>query len=115
MKIIDRPPEQAKHAVELARRYSNRPELLNPLVRTLDKIHSTTLSDKDDLVVVEGKQARVLTVNDRLTPSDIQTLIDSYRAGATSKKLAERYNFSQTTIKRVLREHGVRKYPRQSA
>jgi transcriptional regulator of aromatic amino acid metabolism len=100
--------------VELARRYSNRPELLNPLVRTLDKIHNGTPSDDVDLAVVEGRQARVPTVNDRLTPADIQILIDSYMAGATSKKLAEEYGFSGTTIKRILREHGIRKYPRSA-
>ena len=66
----------------------------------LGKIHNTE-PDNEDLVVAERKRARVLPVSDRLTPSDIQTLIDSYLAGATSKSLAEQYGFSTTTTKRI--------------
>jgi transcriptional regulator of aromatic amino acid metabolism len=75
----------------------------------LDKIKNGVPDTDDDLVSVSGNQPGVWRVTDRLSPSDIQVLVESYRTGSTAKVLAERYSVSTTTVKRLLREHGVRK------
>ena len=96
--------------VELCRRYSNRPDLLGPLVRTWQKINQDApAGDDSDLAPVPGKEACVWRVADRLSLSDVQTMIGSYRSGSTARFLSERYGVSTSTIKRLLREHGVRK------
>jgi hypothetical protein len=96
--------------VELCRRYSNRPDLLDPLVSVLKKIKNGVLRDDEpDLASVCGNEAGVWRITDRLSPSDIGTLIESYLAGSTARLLAERYSVSMTTVKRLLRDNGVRK------
>ena len=96
--------------VELLRRYSNRPELLGPLVSALEKIKSgVPHDDEPDLAPVRSNEAGVWRVADRLSPSDVSALIKSYQAGSTARLLAERYSVSTATVKRLLREHGVRK------
>ncbi|MDQ4032899.1 MAG: hypothetical protein M3332_11765 [Actinomycetota bacterium] len=82
-------------------------ELLNPLVTVLEKIKNGTPDTKPDLPPVRGNEPDVWRVTDRLSPSDIGTLIESYQAGSTAQLLAERYSISTTTVKRLLREHGV--------
>jgi DNA invertase Pin-like site-specific DNA recombinase len=95
--------------VELCRRYSNCPDLLNPLVSVLEKIKNGTPGTESVLVPVYGKEPGVWRVADRLSPADVGTLIESYRAGSTARLLAERYSVSTATVKRLLRDHGVRK------
>ncbi len=96
--------------MELLHRYSNRPDLLNPLVSVLEKIKNGTLDeDEPNLAPVRGNEAGVWRVVDRLSPSDVLTLIESYQAGSTARLLAEQYSVSTATVKRLLREHGVRK------
>jgi hypothetical protein len=95
--------------VELCRRYSNRPDLLNPLVSVLNKIKSDTPDNEPDVAYVRGNEPGVWRITDRLAPSDVDILIKSYQAGSTARLLAERYSVSTATVKRLLREHGVRK------
>jgi len=96
--------------VELCRRYSNRPDLLNPLVSVLEKIKKgVPHDDEPDPAPVRGNEPGVWRVADRLAPSDVDTLIKSYQAGSTARVLAERYNVSTATVKSLLRDHSVRK------
>lgn len=96
--------------VELTRRYSNHPDLLNPLVRVLAKIRSDAEDGgQPDLGAVHGKQPDIWRIADRLTDQDVATLLDAYRAGTPTRVLAARYGISPTSIKRLLREHGVRR------
>ncbi|MGH8542045.1 MAG: resolvase [Gammaproteobacteria bacterium] len=96
--------------VELCSRYSNHPELLNPLVSVMAKIKSGTGDGApSDLGVVQGMQAGVWRVFDRLTKQDVAALLDAYRTGTPSRVLAARYGIGTTTVKRLLREHEVRR------
>ena len=95
--------------VELCRRYSNRQDLVNPLVNVLEKIKNGAPDPRDDLVPVNGTQPGVWRITDRLSPSDIESLVESYRSGSTMNAVAERYGVSVATVKRLAREHGVRK------
>ncbi|WP_414940139.1 resolvase [Amycolatopsis sp. cmx-11-51] len=102
--------------MELCRRYSNRQDLVNPLVNVLNKIQNGSSDANDDLVTVNGTQSDVWRIADRLSPSDIESLVESYRTGGTLKAVAERYGVSVATVKRLAREHGVRKQrPRSQA
>lgn len=96
--------------VELARRYSNRPELLNPLVRVMSMIHTepsdTTHHDRPS---VEGANVVPWRISDRFAAHDIDVLIAAYRSGQTAPALAKRYDIGLTSVKRLLRDRGVRK------
>lgn len=72
--------------VELCRRYSNRPDLLNSLVSVLEKIENGVPNeDESDLASVRGNEPGVWRVIDRLSPSDVGTLVESYPAGSTAR------------------------------
>jgi DNA-directed RNA polymerase specialized sigma24 family protein len=51
---------------------------------------------------------RVSRVSDRLTDEQQQAIIASFQAGTSKQTLAERYGTSISSVKRLLREHGVR-------
>jgi hypothetical protein len=95
--------------VELLRRYSNRPELVGPLVSVMEKINNST-SDCNEIVTnVNGRTASPHYIRTVLTDDQITEIIASYKAGTTAKILAERHGVHYTTIKKKLRMHGVRR------
>jgi transposase-like protein len=46
---------------------------------------------------------------DRFSPEDLQTMIDLYRSGTTARQVAEKFEVSERSIKRLLHRHGVRR------
>jgi len=60
---------------------------------------------------------RVSRVSDRLTEAEQQAIIEGFQAGTSKQKLAERYGISMSSIKQLLREHGVRgeRWPQDTA
>lgn len=60
-------------------------------------------------LALEGSPVRVRPTGASLTVSDQAELIDAFVAGATTVTLAGRYGVSRSTVKTVLREHGVRR------
>lgn len=97
--------------VGLVRSYSNRSDALhdlNEITRQLRQAEREKGSDKRRSVASESTPS-LWRLRDRLTERAVETLIDSYRAGVPSRELAVRYGFSQTAIKRLLRERGVRR------
>ncbi|KDA40989.1 hypothetical protein BMG523Draft_04186 [Frankia sp. BMG5.23] len=56
-----------------------------------------------------GRRPTVRKVTERLSPADIQALIDLYRAGTTAQALAEKFSIGPTSVKVLLRERGVRR------
>ena len=95
--------------VELLRRYSNRPDLLEPLVEVVRRIEANDQTDEPGLaephVVTDGRWS----LAGSLTSDDLRALIEEYRAGVTARELAERFSVCHSTIKRLLRLNGVRK------
>lgn len=88
--------------VEVLRRYSNRDDLLKPLVSVLERIEAGDCED------VPGVQANGSTepwrVTDRLTEAERTTLVAEARAGTTTRnELAVRYGISLSSVKRLLR------------
>lgn len=48
-------------------------------------------------------------LRDRFSSEDLQVMIDLYRSGATAKAVAEKFGVSLRSVKRLLRQHGVRR------
>ncbi|MGH3937397.1 MAG: helix-turn-helix domain-containing protein [Pseudonocardiaceae bacterium] len=48
-------------------------------------------------------------LRDRFSSEDLQSMIDLYRSGTTASQVAERFKVSERSIKRLLRQHGVRR------
>jgi len=48
-------------------------------------------------------------VRDRLDDAGVRRLISAYRDGATTRQLAEQFSIGMTSVKRLLREHQVRR------
>ena len=104
--------------MELLRRYSNRDDLLKPLVSVLERITEEPPSKEEEaqLVSPDRPTLRAWQVSDRLSPTVIKTLVASYLAGSTIRVLAEQYGISTTSVKRLLRKHRARKQrPRRAA
>jgi transposase len=51
----------------------------------------------------------VWRVSDRLSETDLCSLVSGYRAGTTARELAEQFNISKSSVKRLLREQGIRR------
>lgn len=95
--------------MELLRRYSNRPDLLGPLVSALRRVTDPAEDGHETVTTIEGRTASPDYVRQILTEQDIKDLIDAYRSGTTTKALAEQYGVHTSTIKKKLRKHGVRR------
>jgi hypothetical protein len=48
-------------------------------------------------------------VRDRLDDAGVRRLTSAYRDGATTRQLAEQFSIGMTSVKRLLREHQVRR------
>ncbi len=97
------------YLVELVRRYCNRPDLQERLAEVCRKARERSEHDDDPDMGVRGQTARVWRVRDRLTDDDVQLLAAEFLAGTSKRVLAERYNLSLSTVKNILRKHGVRR------
>ncbi|MEX5713451.1 hypothetical protein AB1484_35880 [Parafrankia sp. FMc6] len=99
-------------AVHLLARYSNLPSLLTDLRTTY-----AVVTDKEDQegepglagLTGSGQVRRRHAITDRLPASDIESLINSYLAGATARSLAEKFSISLTAVKVLLRTRGIRR------
>ena len=96
--------------MELLRRYSNRPELVGPLVRAWQEINNP-VNDHNEMVTnnLQGRTASPHYARTVLTEAQLVEIITAYKAGSTAKILADCYGVHVTTIKKKLRKHGVRR------
>ena len=95
--------------MELVRRYSNRADLLERLQRVAVRAGSLGEQAYEDGDTVRGRTPRVWRVRDRLTDDDINGLIADFLAGIPKRVLAEQHGVSFSTVKNILRQHGVRR------
>lgn len=96
--------------MELLRRYSNRQDLVEPLVDVLRRIAENDQTDEPGIsephhMTGNGRQ----TTAERLAFDGIAALVDQYRAGVTARELAGQYEVSLSTIKRLLRANNARR------
>lgn len=95
--------------MELLRHYANQPDLREELQRV-----AVILAEggQDDGVGTENTPAAMRSphlLRDRLYPDDLQAMIDLYKSSTPAKQVAEKYGVSLSSIKRLLRRHGVRR------
>jgi DNA invertase Pin-like site-specific DNA recombinase len=96
--------------VELVRRYSNRADLQERLAQARSKSRQPGEQQHEASEVTWGRTPGVRQrVRDRLTDADIELLIADFLAGTSKRVLADRYEISFSTVKRILRKHGVRR------
>ncbi len=75
-----------------------------------------TCQHKNQTLLVEGPEvtirpvgARQWSMRDHSSGEDLQTMIDLYISGATSSQVAQQFGISVSSVKRVLRDHDIRK------
>jgi helix-turn-helix resolvase-like protein len=95
--------------VGVAGHYSNRPDLLEQL-RKVAAIVSDGGQDNDASAGAAPQSVvRSRRLRDRFSPDDLQTMIDLYRSGITATAVAEKFGVSLRSVKRLLRQYGVRR------
>ncbi|MGH3808287.1 MAG: hypothetical protein ACRDRU_17020 [Pseudonocardiaceae bacterium] len=50
-----------------------------------------------------------MACSDRLSEADLCSLVSGYLVGLTARELAERFKISKSSVKRLLRERGIRR------
>ena len=93
--------------VEVAGRYSNRPELLEQLRKLAAILPDDGQGDGAGAKVSTECVIRSRRLRDRFPLDDLQMMIDLYRSGIAARKVAEKFKVSLSSVKRVLRQHGV--------
>ena len=93
--------------MELVRRYSNRTDLLERLAEARLRVRQRGEREPDASEVAWGRVPGMR--RNRLTDADEQCLIGEFRAGTPKWALAETYAVSLSTVKNILRKHGVRR------
>jgi DNA invertase Pin-like site-specific DNA recombinase len=75
-----------------------------------------TCQHKNQTLLVEGPEIKIhpvgvrqWSVRERFGAEDFQTTIDLYVSGATRSQVAERFGISVSRVKRLLRDHGIRR------
>lgn len=94
--------------MELLSRYSNRQAQIEGMEDVLCRIaqgDQTTLAGGDHL----HSRARTWRVEDRLSAEQLDQLVAMFTAGTPKTVLAERFNISLSSVKRLLRRYGVRR------
>jgi hypothetical protein len=75
-----------------------------------------TCQHKNHTLLVEGPEimirsvgARQWSMRERFCAEELQAMIDLYISGATRSQVAERFGISVSSVRRVLRNHDIRK------
>lgn len=96
--------------MDLLGSYSKRVDLVSELVNAVERLRSSDDLGSASAVSVRSEQpARVWRVSDRLSDTDVCGLVTRYRAGETADTLAKQFEISKSSVKRLLREQGVRR------
>lgn len=97
--------------VDLVRRYSNRSDLLGPLVRAWAMINSTEDQCNEEITYVQSQSPkRVAPASERLGGTELARMAELYLSPDwTGEAVAKHYGISVRTVRRLMRERGVRK------
>jgi hypothetical protein len=98
--------------VELLRRYSNQPQLTKSLVSLLQlvAIEPSAAAEPQPLVSADGSGSPRQTLATLMSAADVQAMVKSYLSGRKIVELAVDFDVSDSSIKRLLRQHSARKY-----
>ncbi|HEV7454987.1 MAG TPA: hypothetical protein VGO07_07045 [Candidatus Saccharimonadales bacterium] len=93
--------------MDLIVHYSNTPQLLFDLRLTVRALAEPG-SDQEKLTLPSPAQsAQPWSTSARLGTTGMDALLDAYHAGATKKQVADQFKISLSSVKRLLRKHGV--------
>jgi hypothetical protein len=95
--------------VELVTHYSNTPELLSDLRRTVEAVTEMMVEDEEADLSEGAPGDRSWRIKDRLSAVDLDQLVESFKRGTTIPELVARYGISRSSIKSLLRQRGVRR------
>lgn len=99
--------------MELARRYSNQPALLDDLVRLRDQLADEQggrgVPDASPVESSPRRDPKRVRIARRMSAADVAELVKLRREGATVAVLAEHFAIGSTAVKKLLREHKVRR------
>ncbi|MGH3706908.1 MAG: hypothetical protein ACRDRQ_02125 [Pseudonocardiaceae bacterium] len=97
-------------SVDLLIAYSKRLDLLSALVSAVKRLRAKDADESETGRNVRSEQApRVWRVSDRLSEADLCSLVSGYLVGLTARELAERFKINKSSVKRLLRERGIRR------
>jgi hypothetical protein len=102
-------PLTCGNAVGVMRRYSNRPDLLEQLRRVAVIMSDGVQGDGVGAEVTTECVIRSRRLRDRFSSDDLHVMIDIYQSGTTARQVAEKFGVSLRSVKRLLRQHGVRR------
>jgi Homeodomain-like domain len=97
----------------VAGRYSNRHDLLEQLRKVAAVLSDGGQGNDAGAGVASQSVVRSRRLRDRFFLDDLQAMIDLYRSGATATAVAEKFGVSLRSIKRLLRQYGVRRERRR--
>ncbi len=98
--------------VGVAGHYSNRPDLLEQLREVAAILSNDGQDDGTGAEVASERLVRSRRLRDRFSLDNLQAMIDLYRSGTTARQVAEKFGVSLRSVKRLLRQHGVRREQR---
>jgi hypothetical protein len=96
------PVREMTNLVDLLVRYSNHEGELKHVVKLLLRIEDYDQRDEPGVQLPEPPPLRGLA---RLSPDDVCQLVASFRMGTPKSVLADRYEISLSTVKRLLKRH----------
>jgi hypothetical protein len=97
--------------IEVIRRYSNRPDLLEQLRKVAMIVSDGGQSVGTGVKVTTESVVRSRRLRDRFSSEDLQIMIDLYRSGTTARQVAEKFGVSLRSVKRLLYKHDVHRRP----
>lgn len=90
--------------------YSNRQDLTDALVSAVQQLRKAQAATGEPAFSVRSAQSpRQWRVGDRLSEADAERLVADFATGTSKRKLAERYGISESSVKRLIRQHGASK------
>jgi hypothetical protein len=96
--------------VDLMRAYLNRQDLADALVSAVWQLQKAQARTGEPAFSMRSTQSpSQWRVGDRLSKTDTEQLIAYFAAGTSKRKLAERYGIGESSVKRLIRQHGPSK------
>jgi hypothetical protein len=96
--------------VDLIGACSKRRDLADSLVSAVQQLRKAQARPSGPASSVRSAQSpRQWRVGDRLSEVDTAQLVAAFTAGTSKRKLAERYGISESSVKRLIRQHGASK------
>jgi hypothetical protein len=95
---------------DLIEAYSKRRDLVDVLVSVVRQLRQAQAQRGEPTFSVRSTPSpRQWRVGDRLNEADVARLIADFTAGTSKRKLSEQYGISESSVKRLIRQHGASK------